>query len=331
MKADGEPELGVVVIGRNEGARLRRSLMTIAPLGYPYVYVDSGSIDDSLCIAEELGAETISLTPDAPFTAARGRNAGFRHLCSKYRSLRYVQFVDGDCELTTEWLPAAVRFLAERPDVAIVCGELKERHPDASIYNALCELEWAGPTGEIGECGGIALMRAEPVMAVDGYREDLISGEEPDLCFRLRRSGWHIWRLPVQMAWHDAGMTRFAQWWRRMVRSGHGYTRGLFYVDSPERRACIRHVSASLLWGAALPLGILLTAALWNPMALLLLVIYPLQIARIKWRASKGGLAALGWTRALFTVLDKFPHAIGILKFLSQHATNRRPQLIEYK
>ena len=43
--------------------------------------------------------------------------------------------------------------------------------------------------------------------AVGGFRDDLIAGEEPELCVRLRAAGWRIWRLlESDMAFHDAAM-----------------------------------------------------------------------------------------------------------------------------
>ena len=72
----------------------------------------------------------------------------------------------------------------------------REREPDRSIYNWLCEQEWAQPPGEVRAFGGIVMMRISAVTAVGGYREDLIAGEEPELGVRLRLAGWRLWRSP---------------------------------------------------------------------------------------------------------------------------------------
>ena len=324
--------VGIVVIGRNEGERLLGCIASVGELGVPYVYVDSGSTDDSIGNAAQLGADVVALDAHAPFTAARGRNAGFRFLRKKYPNLTYVQFVDGDCELASGWMPAALEFLEKHRDVAVVCGQLKERHPEASLYNRLCETEWAGPTGQIRTSGGIALIRVESFHEVGEFREDLISGEEPELCFRLRSRGWKIWRLPVHMAWHDANMTQFGQWWRRMARNGHGCARGMFYYEkaSPERRECVRRVAGALAWGAVLPLAVLVCAAMWPPGVFLGLALYPLQILRLRVRGA-GDANVSPWTSASFTVLDKFPHVAGILRFTIHRFLKRETALIEYK
>ena len=173
------------------------------------IYVDSGSSDDSVAMAQSLGVAVVELDMTRPFTAARARNEGFRCLRKEAPELNYVQFVDGDCEVVPGWLEKATLFLNEHSDVAAVCGRRRERFPDRSMYNMLCDMEWDTPVGEAKYCGGDAMMRASVLESVGGYREDMIAGEEPELCVRLRSAGWKIWRLGEEMTLHDAAMTRF--------------------------------------------------------------------------------------------------------------------------
>jgi len=102
----------------------------------------------------------------------------------------------------------------------VVCGCCRERFPDRSIFNMLCDIEWDTPVGEANACGGDAMMRADAFGQANGYRDDLIAGEEPEICVRLRAVGWKIWRLGEEMTLHDAVMTRFSQWWNRTKLSG---------------------------------------------------------------------------------------------------------------
>src|SRR5689334_21525763 len=210
-KPASSSSFGVVAIGRNEGERLRKCLKSL-PRNAIAIYVDSGSSDDSVSWARARGIETIELDSKRPFTAARARNIGLRRLWELHPDLSYVQFIDGDCELIPGWLDLACKFLDDHPDVAAVAGRLRERHHEQSIYNWLCESEWNRPAGEAASCGGIAMMRGDAVSQVGGFRDGLIAGEEPELCFRLRAASWRIWRLRDDMAWHDASLTRFGQW-----------------------------------------------------------------------------------------------------------------------
>jgi GT2 family glycosyltransferase len=194
---------GVVVIGRNEGQRLIVCLRAVSEAA-AVVYVDSNSTDGSVQAARQLGAEIVELDPGTPFTAARARNAGFARLETIAPDLAYVQFVDGDCELARGWLEAAAAFLDSRGDAAAACGRLRERHPDRSAYNWLCDKEWDRPTGEVRAFAGNVMIRAAALQAVGFYREDVIAAEEDELCVRLRQANWRIWRLGDEMALHDA-------------------------------------------------------------------------------------------------------------------------------
>ncbi len=320
--------IGVVVIGRNEGERLRRCLASIVGQAEAVVYVDSGSTDGSVELARFFGVRTIDLDMRVPFTAARARNAGFALLREVRPDLGYVQFVDGDCELAPGWLQAACAFLDNHAGVAMVCGRLRERHPDRSVYNLLCDIEWDAPTGESRACGGNAMARFEAVAAVGGYRENLIAGEEPELCFRLRAVGWKVWRLSNDMGWHDAAMTHFGQWWRRAMRGGHAFAEGAHLHGATSERYCVREAQRAWLWGVMLPV-VILVAVLFNPMAIILSLAYPLQVLRL---ASRSPLAGrIKWLRSLFLVLSRFPEGVGQVRFLLSHLLGQHGRLIEYK
>src|SRR5580698_9159558 len=93
--ASGQLLISVVVIGRNEGERLRRCLQSVLSMAHDnfqteIIYVDSGSTDGSVSLAEAMGAKAIALQPERP-TAALGRNAGWRLATGSI-----VLFLDGD-------------------------------------------------------------------------------------------------------------------------------------------------------------------------------------------------------------------------------------------
>src|SRR5262249_1046586 len=136
--------VGAVVIGRNEGERLKTCLASLSPIGI-VIYVDSGSTDGSAHWAREHGAHVIELDSILPFTAARARNCGFRAIRQAHTEIAYIQFLDGDCELTNNWPAVGRSFLETHPEVGAVSGRLRERHPEDSIYNWLCDREWDRP------------------------------------------------------------------------------------------------------------------------------------------------------------------------------------------
>ena len=328
MRPDGKiTKLGAVAIGRNEGEHLRRCIASLSTAA-AVVYVDSGSTDGSAQWARD-SVEVVDLDMNVPFTAARARNAGFARLREMYRNLRYVQFIDGDCELVKGWSERAVSFLDDHKDVAAVCGRRRERSPERSIYNWLCDLEWDTPVGEARACGGDVMMRMEALVAAGGYRNDMIAGEEPELCVRLRAAGWRIWRLDTEMTIHDAGMTHLGQWWRRTVRNGYAFALGAYLHGAPPERHWVWECHRAWLWGLLLPLACLAAGLFFWPWGFATLLIFPLQLLRQTLR--NPGMLRDRARLALFQVLARFPEAWGQIKFTRDHLLGRRARLIEYK
>ena len=324
-------DMGVVIIGRNEGQRLVRCLESVLGAVSQVVYVDSGSTDGSAARAQTLGAEVVELDMRRPFTAALARNAGWRRLVEIAPQATSVHFLDGDCEVVPGWLQAAHEALADHPERAVVCGRRRERFPHASAFNRQCEIEWNAGAGEIRSCGGDALMRLDALAAVGGYRDSLIAGEEPELCVRLRGAGWKIWRLGRDMVWHDAAMTRWSQWWKRSKRAGHAFAEGAFLHGGPPERHYVAEERRALIWGAALPLAILVLG-LVHPIGWLLLAVYPLQMLRLALRPQPAAReAGAVWSRAFFLVAGRFPEAAGVLLFRWHRLRGRASTLIEYK
>jgi glycosyltransferase involved in cell wall biosynthesis len=325
---DVSAAVGVVVIGRNEGARLVRCIESLAAHAAPLVYVDSNSTDDSVAQARRLGAHVQVLDPALPFTAARARNVGWRALLALHPQLAGVQFVDGDCEVHADWIATAAAHLRSHTGVAAVAGRRRERFPDATVYNRLCDIEWDTPIGPTLACGGDALMRTEALQAVGGFCDDLIAGEEPELCVRLRAAGWHIHRIDAEMTLHDAAMSRFGQWWKRTMRGGYAFAEGA-HLHGKAHNHWVREARSAAIWGLLLPLAIAAGAVLWSPWAWLLLTIYPLQVARLA--LSAPATSPIRWPRAFFLVLGKFAEGAGWLKFHALRLSGARGRLIEYK
>jgi GT2 family glycosyltransferase len=307
-----------VVIGRNEGARLEACLRSLQGQVRRVVYVDSGSVDGSVAAARALGAEVVALDLTQPFTAARARNAGLAVL----QAPEFVQFVDGDCVVDPGWIEAGLAGFAAHPAAVVICGRRRERFPAVSVYNRLADREWDTPVGQAAACGGDALMRFAAVQAVGGYRGDLIAGEEPELCLRLRRAGGEVWRIAAEMTLHDAALLRFGQWWRRMRRAGHAFAEGAALHGAGPDRHWLAETRRAVFWGVVLPVGCgVLTAV--TPFGLLLATAYPLQVLRL---ARRGG-----WEWALFSVIGKFAEAQGVFGYWFDRLRGKRRGLIEYK
>ncbi len=325
--------VGIVLIGRNEGARLRGCLESVRGRATASVYVDSGSTDGSVALAKSFGADVVELPMDRPFTAARSRNAGFGRLLALFPDLELVQFVDGDCRVAEGWLETSAASLRDRNDLAVVCGRRREAFPGSSVYNRLCDLEWDTPVGEAMACGGDAMMKVAAFKAVGGFNPDVIAGEEPELCLRLRAAGWKIQRLDAEMTLHDAAMTRFSQWWRRNVRTGYGTADASARHGQTHERQDVRAVRSMILWAGALPFLALLAA--WPSRGLsipVLLLVYLAQGGRMYLRErGKGRVPRDARAYAFFTLLGKAPQIQGVVRFWIHRARGQQARIIEYK
>jgi len=336
--------VGVVVIGRNEGERLKRCLRSLLDQGAgPIVYVDSGSSDDSVAFSRSQGVIVVNLDTSIPFTMARGRNAGFSELQRLFPALRWVQFVDGDCEVRADWIARARDAFVDRPDVAAVCGRRRERHPEASIYNRLADMEWNAPLGEVEECGGDVLFRSPVFHELGGFNPRMIAGEEPELCVRVRGAGYKVLRIDSEMTLHDAAITRFSQWWTRAVRGGHSYAEGMALHGSGASRHNVRRTLSALGYGLGLPAlwcGALVFAALGIGFGPLVSAGVIVGVPALYLRAAFGAYRERRRSRdprrfaalyAGFCMLGKVPETIGILTYWSNRLRGRYSGLMEYK
>ena len=322
--------VGAVAIGRNEGERLKRCLQSLISAVNTIVYVDSGSTDDSINIALALGVQVIQLDMNIPFTAARARNEGFQHLIKVAPDIDFVQFVDGDCEVVSTWITTAVNFLDANNQLAVVCGRRRERYPEKSVFNYMCDSEWNTPIGKAKACGGDALMRVKAFLQVGGYRIELIAGEEPELCLRIRANGWTVWRLDQEMTLHDAAMTKVSQWWKRTTRAGYAFAEGAYLHGAFPERHWVKESRRALIWGLVIPATILMVSFFYWPLSLIMAMIYPLQIIRLALR-NKKELRQHSWMIATYSVIGKFAEMHGQLRYYYQRLLNKPSTLIEYK
>lgn len=274
------PRVAVVIIGRNEGDRLRSCLSSVLTMKYPrelveVVYVDSSSTDSSVELAQNMGVTTIVLS--GPTTAARGRNAGWIQAKAPF-----VLFLDGDTLLDPDFVARAIGHFNDpqhTEPIAGVYGNRRETRTADSIYNAIFDLDWNASPGFSLFFGGDALVRRDALEAVGGYNPLLIAGEEPDLCRRLRGLGNRILHIDEPMTLHDLAMFTLKQYWRRSVRTGYAYAeistkyartddplwsaesksniiRGIFWLWGP-----ILAVVVSILFHSIVPFAIFAVAA----------------------------------------------------------------------
>jgi hypothetical protein len=283
--------------------------------------------------AEAAGVIVHELDPARPFSAARARNEGFDVLRTRHPEVAVVQFLDGDCEVADGWFDAALSVLSEQSDVLAVHGRLHEIEPDASPYNRLYEMEWAAPQpGEESSFGGNFMVRADAFARAGGFDPAVIAAEDDELAVRLRRVGGRILRLADPMAYHDAAMYRFSQWWRRSTRLGHAYAQVADLHGNAPERYFVGERRRALLWGLGIPVSILVLLLPSGGLSLALLVVYPLQLVRLALGARRRGMStrdALLWSTAC--VVSRFAEVVGMARYHLNKLRRRTTEIIEYK
>ncbi len=317
--------VGVIIIGRNEGERLERAIKSVQKVGLRAIYVDSASSDNSIEIAKSNAVPYIELSSERPLSAARARNAGFKWLAENIPDLSYVHMLDGDCDLNPGWINSAVSVLDCRAEVAVVCGRLREVNWQGAVFRLLSDVGWYIKPGEIQSCGGIATVRADIFQKVGGFNENLIAGEEPEFYQRIRQKGYKLLCLENEMGRHDSGITNYAQWWTRSVRTGFSYANAQEWGRWQKARRSL------VFWGGMLPALIILSVFLSPVIASLLIMAYPLQMIRIYTKLTIPYAPKHRMLFAIFCVLDKFPEFLGFLKYHYAKITGKQQTIIEYK
>lgn len=341
--------VAVIAIGRNEGERLRRCLASVVGRGHAVVYVDSASTDGSADLARSMGAEVVDLDMSIPFSAARARNEGFARLMRISPDVRYVFFVDGDCEVVEGWIDRAVSELDANPKAAVVCGRRRERFPDASIYNRLADIEWDRPAGEVQSCGGDSVARVAAFQQVGGYDPSVVAGEEPEMCQRLREAGWKIHRIDTEMTIHDSAMLRLRQWWKRTVRSGYGGLDVATRFRRGPNGLFVSQVKSARIWALGWPAAVIAAGVIASAISLafaqwwlalligisasaIIAAALPLQMARLALRERRKGRdwrTAVGY--GVLTMLAKFAHYSGQRQYRRDRRSGKNTRLIDYK
>lgn len=306
-------ELGIVIIGKNEGHHLADCLEVI-PRDFPCIYVDSASEDNSLEIAKRYPVHTMTIS-GVPLNPARARNAGALELLKRFPHLKYLQFIDGDTVICPGWLEYGKKILDERRDLAVLSGRLNEKGAASSIYKIWSSLEWRNLTEGASHCGGNCMLRAEDFVLLNGFNSNLMAGEEPEFCERLRRRKRGIFSTPQPMGVHDSSIDSFTKFWKRCERAGYAFQQ--VAKLSRERGWTLYHREniSNWIYGGLIPLIIMLFGFvnLWISAAIAM--VYPLGVLRIFWKERHRLPAQHAWIYAVGCILSKFPGFIGALRF----------------
>lgn len=320
----------VIVIGLNEEKNIKKCLNSIlessvSACSLDIYYIDSGSTDKSIEIASTFNNVKVISLNDAKPSAAKARNLGVA--LSKGD---FIQFVDGDSALDKKWIEKALPILTSEDAIGAVFGAIEEIGDKKSIYMKACRFDWYTPSGDYRYCGGNALWKRKVFDDVGVFDGNLIAGEEPDLCFRVRQQGYRIVCIDEPMVKHDLDMTSFKEYWDRSVRSGVAYaTIAMRFKNTKEKmwlREMLRNFIEPTIWLSIIMIGVFHS---WKFAIILLIILFGYRIVKVTLNIlprSSGLIDSLLY--ALHIQFSRIPLAygqfLGLYKMFSKSITNNK-------
>jgi glycosyltransferase involved in cell wall biosynthesis len=310
-------ELSFVVIGYNEGKMLRACLESIRNtdlkhIAYEIIYVDGGSNDDSIAIANDFGVDLL-LGGDRRRKAAENRNLGAVH--SKGR---FIQFLDGDMKINRMWTALAYTFINENNNAASVCGYIHET--GSGFIKRVLEIDWVHKAGEVDYCGGAALWRRDIFLQAGGFPEDVSYGEEPCLCWKIRNKlRMKIYLLDKQMVTHDLGFSGIGDYLRRNIRCGETYSEIASHFYRSSDRLYFKESISNFLWAGLIIMSMVLffTGPHWLRLSIIACFVLILTRKSIQ-IFQRGHELRVSIFYALHIYFSKLPLALGGLLWLSR-------------
>ena len=243
-KVDHVPDLSIILVCWNNKDYLEPCLDSLydSKLQYSFdvVVVDNGSTDGSQQMLREKFPQVKIIQNDHNVGLGKASNQGI-----ETTSGRHVLLLNNDTIVNGPSLDMMVQFLDNNANAGAVGGKLL--NPDGSVqscYNdfpslkeefliatRLGELIWEGYPGKIkGDeimsvswMGSACLMLRRSALDEVGLLDEeyFIYGDEADLQYRLKKSGWDLFYLPEATTIHYGGrsMNRWGR--RKMVYRGH--------------------------------------------------------------------------------------------------------------
>jgi glycosyltransferase involved in cell wall biosynthesis len=180
--------VSIIIPAYNSQATIERCLQSIRNLDYPaptleIIVVDNGSVDETPIIAARWGAK-VFVRPD--IFVSEMRNYG-----AEKASGDVLGFIDSDCMVTPGWLNNGLRQLQKR-DVAIAGCGYASNNPPCWIERHWFYMHLSHNRQVNFVPAGNMLIKKPIFRQLGGFNPRLETGEDSDLCLRLRKMGLHI-------------------------------------------------------------------------------------------------------------------------------------------
>ncbi|MDQ4123393.1 MAG: glycosyltransferase [Acidobacteriota bacterium] len=194
-------KVSIVIIGRNEERSLGKCLDAAQAAaeqigGAEIIFVDSASTDNTVAVAQSYGVRVLSLKPDWQLCPSAGRFVG-----SQYAKGDFILFVDADTLVYRNFLPVALEYFEQNPQVGGINGYLDDLNENGELlenveerYETAADVKWLR-----GPC---CFYRKSALLEVGSFNPYLAMEEEAELGLRMIKKGWTLRQIPISMACH---------------------------------------------------------------------------------------------------------------------------------
>ncbi|MSN26471.1 MAG: mycofactocin system glycosyltransferase [Geobacter sp.] len=235
------PQVSVVIPVKDRADELKRCLASLADLSYPrhkiqIIVVDDGSSDDSPLVALEFGALVVP-------SGGTGRGpAAARNVGAAKATGDILAFIDSDCSASVGWLDDLIPAFND-PAMAAVGGQVDGMCTESTVdrYEAVMSSLSIGNRERVGNSGNDTfylpscnlMVRRSAFKSSGGFKDEMHVGEDVDLTWRLRDSGWSICYLPAGNVLHEHRSSIRSFMSRRF---DYGTSEGMLQLLHPQRR-----------------------------------------------------------------------------------------------
>lgn len=193
------PQVSVVIPVKDRPGEIRECLHSLMFLDYPrrkieVIVVDDASQDETPRVVSSFPVRLLSLKVQRQ--ASYCRNLGAREAKGEI-----LAFIDSDCIAHRLWLKELVSAFKD-PSVAVVGGRVESYYEDKGLdhYERVKSSLSMGEVPKSSKEGSSffytpscnLLTRKDLFLRLGGFREDLVLGEDVDLCWRIQDQGYHV-------------------------------------------------------------------------------------------------------------------------------------------
>jgi acetyltransferase-like isoleucine patch superfamily enzyme len=180
------------------------------------------------------------------------------------------------------------------------------------------------------------LVRRDALAQVDGFDPNLKAGEEPEMCSRLRATGWVIEHIDEPMTGHDLAIRTWKAYWLRAKRSGMAYAEIAHKMQKKGDLMWQNEAKRDLVHGSIYLASPLILAALYalSPLipliaAVLFFTLLIRTALRSAWKAPTNHMLCMQY--AVHVHLQKIPSLFGQLAWRLNHRRGGATQWVDYK